>query len=71
MSCGLEPWKHAHNSTDACPHPPITNCNDCRDELCSSHIIECEVCGMYVCMDCVCGHYREHERMSRQVGAAA
>lgn len=71
MPCGHPAWLHARNSTDCCPHPGITNCIECRSDLCSAHIIECEVCDMFVCSDCVFEHYREHERNTRQIGHAA
>ncbi len=71
MPCGQEMWIQARNATNACAHPGITNCIECRSELCSAHIHECEVCNLYVCPDCVVEHYKEHERNSRQVGHAA
>lgn len=72
MPCGQEMWIQARNSTNACPHPGITNCVECRAELCSAHIAgECEVCEMYVCTDCAIEHYKEHDRISRELGYAA
>lgn len=71
MCCGQEAWIQARNSTDACCHPGITNCIECRAELCSSHIIECEVCNLFVCADCVIEHYKQHEMKTRQMGHAA
>jgi hypothetical protein len=71
MACGQEMWIQARNSTNHCAHPAITNCIECRAELCSAHIHECEVCNLYVCSDCVIEHYKEHERNTRQLGAAA
>jgi hypothetical protein len=71
MACGQEMWIQARNSTNACPRPGITNCVECRSELCSSHIHECEVCRMFVCSDCIFEHYKEHDRITRELGCAA
>lgn len=71
MCCGQPSWLQARNSTDACPHPGLTNCLNCRAELCSAHIIECEDCNLYLCSDCFPEHHREHERRERQVRRAS
>ncbi len=67
MACGQEMWIQARNFTDACPHPGITNCIECRAELCSAHILDCEVCNLFVCADCAPEHARMHERNERRV----
>jgi len=71
MACGHEPWIQARNSNEACFHPPIAHCTQCRAELCSAHLIECEICEHFICSDCVVEHYKEHERKTRQIGRAA
>jgi predicted sulfurtransferase len=71
MPCGQEMWLQARNSTDACPHPPIVICSVCRGELCSAHIIECEVCEDFICSDCQAEHYRQHELKARQLRRAS
>jgi hypothetical protein len=71
MCCGQEAWIQARNSTDACCHPPIANCIECRAELCSAHLQECEVCELYICRDCAREHYREHELRARQLRRAS
>jgi len=71
MPCGQEMWIQARNSTDACPHPPIVHCVECRIGICSAHIIECEVCEYFVCADCVVEHYKNHEKITRELGHAA
>lgn len=67
MPCGQEMWIQARNFTDACNHPPIVHCVECRAGICSAHIIECDECGYFVCRDCVREHAREHERRERQL----
>jgi len=52
----------AVHSTDLCPHPSITVCSDCRVELCSAHLLECEECNHFLCRDCIAEHIREHQR---------
>jgi hypothetical protein len=71
MACETEMWLHAKNVTTFCPHPALTFCTDCRIGLCSSHIVECEICDMFLCQDCTSEHYRNHERLARQTGRAS
>ncbi len=71
MACGQEMWIQARNVTNACAHPPIAMCADCRDNLCSAHIIDCEICEAFVCSDCVLEHYRQHELKARQMRRAS
>lgn len=67
MACESQMWLHAKNSTTVCPRPAITNCADCQVGLCSSHIVECGVCGRFICRECEADHQAKHEH----VGAAA
>lgn len=62
MACGQQMWLHARNNTNACPHPEVAHCTECRGELCSAHIVECETCNHFVCSDCAPEHYRNHRR---------
>lgn len=62
MACQTPTWFHAKNSTTACPHPAIANCAECDTPLCSSHIVECDVCGRFVCRECALEHQVKHER---------
>lgn len=71
MACETEMWIHAKNVTTHCPHPALTNCFDCRVGLCSSHIVECEECNLFICRDCAPEHQRQHERAARQVRKAS
>jgi predicted sulfurtransferase len=68
MPCETEMWQHAKNVTSACAHPAIVHCLECRAGICSAHIIECEVCEMFICSDCEPEHQRNHEKLQRQVG---
>jgi hypothetical protein len=71
MPCETEIWKHAKNSTTECARPPIVHCVECRGGICSAHIIECEVCNLFLHQHCAFEHYKEHERLTRQMGNAA
>lgn len=67
MACETEMWLHQKNVTTLCPHPAIVHCEDCRAGLCSSHIVECETCGHFICHDCAAEHYREHRRKETEL----
>lgn len=60
MPCEIEMWTHAKNSTTMCPRPAITNCANCLGGLCSSHIVECAVCGCFICAECQPEHQALH-----------
>ena len=61
MACAIESWIHAKNATTMCPHPAITDCAECEALLCSSHIVECDVCGRFLCAECAADHQTSHE----------
>jgi len=54
-----------------CPHAALTQCADCRAELCQAHAIECEVCRMYVCGDCIIEHRFSHDQAEQKLRARA
>lgn len=70
MPCEIELFVSANRKT-LCPHPAITSCSDCRIGLCSSHIVECDVCELFLCPDCIVQHKYQHELAEQKLRARA
>lgn len=54
-----------------CPHPPAAHCSDCRAQLCSAHIVECSVCELFICGDCITDHRFQHDLAEQKLKARA
>lgn len=57
----------SRNKPLPCPHPALAHCGECRAGLCSGHLVECEVCNLYFCRDCITAHSQEHVRIEQQI----
>ena len=71
MACSSPSWRHARNATTLCPHPAITSCAECEQPLCSAHIVECDVCGRFLCSECSAEHSHEVQQQQHTQRVAA
>jgi hypothetical protein len=62
---------NAYGSSTLCPHPAIAECADCGIGLCSAHIVECDVCELLLCKDCIPDHIYKHDLAEKKLKAGA